>query len=290
MATRLAELTHDKVGALDLHTFPDGETGIRYLADVTGKDLALVCSLDRPNEKFLPLAFAAAATRDLGARTVGLVAPYLCYMRQDRRFHPGEAVTSRAFAELISSHLDWLVTMDPHLHRYKSLDDIYTIPTRALHAGPALARWITDNVAKPFLIGPDEESSQWVEAVAAACDVPFAIFRKERMGDREVRTTPPRLTLPDDATPIVLDDIISSGDTMVETLRLLPSLTSQAPIAMAVHGIFAEGARAAILGTGARLVTTNSVPAAGGTIDLSALIAESLRAGMPANTTAFGGD
>lgn len=288
MAARLAELGDGQVGALETHTFPDGETSLRFASDVTGKDIALVCSLAWPNEKFLPLAFAAAAARDLGARSVGLVAPYLCYMRQDRRFHPGEAVTSRTFAELISSRFDWLVTVDPHLHRTKSLDDIYTIRTRAMHAGPALAGWIKDNVAKPFLIGPDEESRQWVEAVAASCGAPFAILRKERMGDRAVCTTPPQLTLADNVTPIVLDDIISSGNTMVETLRLLPSLTSQTPIAMAVHGIFAEGARTAILTTGARLVTTNSVPAAGGAIDLSALIAEGLRFGKSAIMTASG--
>lgn len=286
MATHLAELTHGEVGALEMHAFPDGETGLRLPADVAGKDLALVCSLNEPDAKFLPLAFAAAAARDLSARSVGLVAPYLSYMRQDRRFHPGEAITSRTFAELISNRFDWLATVDPHLHRINSLDEIYTIPARALHAAPCLADWIGSNVAKPFLIGPDEESRQWVASVAAACGAPFAIFRKERMGDREVRTTPPQLTLPDDATPIVLDDIISSGNTMVETLRLLPSLASRTPIAMAVHGIYADDARTAILATGARLVTTNSVPAADGTIDLSALIAESLRGGIPANATA----
>ena len=88
------------------------------------------------------LLFAADAARQLGARKVGLVAPYLCYMRQDRSFKPGEAVTSRSFAALLSRACDWLVTVDPHLHRYKSLSEIYAIPARALHAGPAIADWI----------------------------------------------------------------------------------------------------------------------------------------------------
>ena len=285
MAARLATLTHGEAGALQIHAFPDGETGVKFLGEVMGRDIVIVCSLDRPNEKFLPLAFAAAAARELGARTVGLVAPYLCYMRQDRRFHPGEAVTSQIFAELISSRFDWLVTVDPHLHRTKNLDEIYSIPARALHAGPCLAGWIRDNVAKPFLIGPDEESGQWVEAVAAACGAPFAIFKKDRLGDRQVRTTPPQFLLPAGATPVVLDDIISSGNTLLETLRLLASLTSRIPVAIAVHGVFADGARAAISQTGARLVTTNSIPAAGGMIDVSALIAE----GLPQMSRPFSG-
>lgn len=288
MATRLAELTHGEVGALEVHAFPDGESGLRLPAGVADKDLALVCSLHEPDAKFLPLAFAAAAARDLGARSVGLIAPYLCYMRQDQRFHAGEAVTSRTFAELISGRFDWLTTVDPHLHRIRVLNEIYSIPAHALHAGPCLAAWIRDRVTNPFLIGPDDESRQWVEAVAAACGASFAILQKQRLGDREIRTIPPQYLRLDGVTPVVLDDIISSGKTMLETLRLLPSLTPRPPIAMAVHGIFAEGARAAILATGARLVTTNSVPAADGAIDLSALIAQSLRAGRPENANPSG--
>ncbi len=277
LAQALAAKLPGAVGALDVHTFPDGESGVRLLDDVAGRDIALVCSLANPDEKFLALVFAAAAARDLGARSVGLVAPYLCYMRQDRRFHPGEAITSRTFAELVSHRFDWLVTVDPHLHRYKSLDEIYAIPSRVLHAGPPIAAWIGANVAKPFLIGPDEESRQWVQAVAAACAAPFEILRKERLGDREVRNTPPQLTLPEGATVVVLDDIVSSGITMAEVLRLLAPLASRPPIAICIHGIFAKGARAAIEGTGARLVTTSSVPGAGGVIDLSDLIAAGMK-------------
>ena len=277
MTARLAELNHYEVGALGVHTFPDGETRLRFLADVSGRDIVLICSLEHPNEKFLPLAFAAATARDLGARRIGLVAPYLCYMRQDKRFHTGEAVTSQIFADLISRSFDWMMTVDPHLHRTKSLGEIYSIATRVLHAGPVLAGWIRDNVATPVLIGPDEESRQWTEAVATRCGAPFAIFQKQRLGDRDVRTIPPQFLLPKGATPIVLDDIISSGTTMLETLRLLTPMTPQPPIAMAIHGVFAEHARAAIMGTGARLVTSNSVPGAGGVIDLSPLIAQSLK-------------
>ncbi|WP_164119514.1 ribose-phosphate pyrophosphokinase-like domain-containing protein, partial [Stenotrophomonas maltophilia] len=86
-------------------------------------------ALAQPNEKILPLIFAAATARELGAARVGLVAPYLAYMRQDRRFNPGEAVTSRQMAHLVSGAFDWMVTVDPHLHRYSDLSEIYSIPT-----------------------------------------------------------------------------------------------------------------------------------------------------------------
>src|SRR6185503_12811188 len=121
----------------------------------------ILCTLADPDAKFLPLIFAAATARELGAARVGLVAPYLAYMRQDRRFNPGEAVTSRYVAKLISGAFDWLVTVDPHLHRYGALGEIYTIPTRAIHAAPLMSDWIRRNVPDPLIVGPDSESEQW---------------------------------------------------------------------------------------------------------------------------------
>ncbi|MCS9981157.1 ribose-phosphate pyrophosphokinase-like domain-containing protein, partial [Pseudomonas aeruginosa] len=80
--------------ALQLHRFPDGESLVRLDADVTGRTVVIVASLAQPDAKALPLLFAADAARDLGATRVLLAAPYLAYLRQDRRFNTGEAITS----------------------------------------------------------------------------------------------------------------------------------------------------------------------------------------------------
>src|SRR5690349_24214747 len=124
------------LGTVDVRQFPDGEMYLRIEAECAGKSVVLVCTLDRPNDKILPLLFLADAVRALGARRVGLVAPYLAYLRQDRHFRAGEAVTSRTFARLLSGYADWLVTIDPHLHRYNRLNDIYSVPSRVVHAAP----------------------------------------------------------------------------------------------------------------------------------------------------------
>jgi ribose-phosphate pyrophosphokinase len=276
MADKLATLMGGETGIVEMRVFPDGESYLRFAGDVKDRSIAIVCTLARPNEKILPLLFAAAAARELGAAKVGLVAPYLCYMRQDRRFQPGEAVTSRYFAALISRACDWLVTVDPHLHRYKSLEEIYAIPTRALHAGELFARWICANVQDPFLIGPDEESRQWVSEVAQDCGADFMVLRKERLGDRDVRITADHLDRLGDRTPVLLDDIVSSGKTMLQALQLVRPLSHRAPVVIALHGLFADGADQAILQTGARLVTTNSVPQAAGLIDLAELMAPAI--------------
>ena len=88
LAKSLAQTLGAEFGQVDVGAFPDGETHLRFPTDLAGCILAIVCTLDHPNEKMLPLLFAAATARELGAANVGLVAPYLAYMRQDRRFKP----------------------------------------------------------------------------------------------------------------------------------------------------------------------------------------------------------
>lgn len=270
MADSLATQCSGEVGRLSVGAFPDGETHLCFEDELAGRNVILVCTLASPNEKIAPLLFAADAARRMGASRVGLVAPYLCYMRQDKSFHPGEAVTSRTFAALISRSFDWLATVDPHLHRYKSLSEIYSIPAVALHAGPAIAAWIRIHVKKPFLIGPDAESRQWVRTVADGCGASFAVLSKERLGDRSVRTQPADLRVPEGATPVLLDDIVSSGATMLAALRLVRSVGAMPPVLVGVHGILGDGSKPVVA---AGLVTTNTIanPTAG--IDVSGLIA-----------------
>ena len=235
-------------------------------------------ALDRPDAKFLPLIFAANTARDLGASKIGLIAPYLAYMRQDRRFHPGEAITSRSMARLLSANFDWLVTVDPHLHRYKSLGEIYSIPTRVLHAAPLIADWIAANVEKPVLIGPDAESAQWVGDVAGQVGAPFTVLEKTRRGDRDVEVRIRDGHAISGRAPVLIDDIISSGQTMLKAVRLLRQTTAIAPVCVAVHGVFAQGADEMLQAEGARLVTSNSVPHPTNAIDVSALLAEGMAA------------
>ena len=275
LASRLAAVSGGTVGRLETRRFPDGETYLRFADGLEGQSVVIACTLDRPDAKIAGLLFAADAARELGVKRVGLAAPYLCYMRQDNRFRPGEAVTSRSFAALISQHFDWLVTIDPHLHRYRALDEIYSIPALALHAGPVIADWIIQNVTKPYLIGPDRESSQWIEAVAAACSAPWTVLTKTRMGDMSVSETPLSAPLAG-RTPVLLDDIVSSGATILEALRQLPA-DAEPSVAVAIHALCSDDVRRGLTTKGTRLVTTNSVPNPAAGIDVVPLLANGVR-------------
>lgn len=207
------------------------QTRVRVtLTVVKGKDVMVVCGLDRPDQKAIALTFFADVAKEMGATRIGLIAAYLGYMRQDKRFHTGEAITSNIFARFLSSQVDWLVTIDPHLHRHKFLQDIYSIPSRVLHAADTIAAWIHDRIENPVLIGPDEESEQWVSEVADKAKAPFTILTKIRHGDREVDVSVPDVETYKEHTPVLVDDIISTAQTMIETVAHLHAAGMQPPV------------------------------------------------------------
>lgn len=290
-AGRLAALLGGEVGALHEHRFPDGEALVRLDSPVRGRDVAFIASLDHPDDKVLPLLFAAATARELGARSVGLVAPYLAYLRQDRRFHPGEAVSARLFASTLARPLDWLVTVEPHLHRVRELGQVYPIPAIAAPAAPALAAWVAAEVDRPLLVGPDEESGPWVEAVARRVGAPWCVGRKVRTGDREVRVElPADLGAPDGRTPVLIDDVISTGRTLVSATQALVARGWAPPVVVAAHGLFTPDARPALAAAGiARLATCDTVPHPDAIIDSAPLLAQAIRAvARPAGGPAAG--
>ena len=258
--------------------FPDGETYVRIETPIADRKVILVCTLHHPNEKVMPLVLLAATARDLGAAQLGLVAPYLAYMRQDQRFNAGEGVTSVYFAKLLSSFVDWLVTVDPHLHRRSSLAEIYPNPTTVVHAAPRISEWIRANVKNPVLIGPDSESAQWAAAVAREAGAPCVVLEKVRHGDREVEVTVPNVERLREHTPVLVDDIISTARTMVETIGHLNRAGLAKPVCIGVHAVFARAAYEELLAAGpARIVTCNTITHSSNAIDIADLLADGVR-------------
>lgn len=280
LADQLAQLTEAEPGKVEVRRFPDGDSYVRV--DVSGtpvedREVIVVAPLDRADEKVLPVWFLADNLRDLGAARVGLVCPYLPYMRQDRRFLKGEALTSNFFARMMSNHFDWIVTVDPHLHRHKSLDAIYSIPSEVVHAAPLIAEWIRTNVGKPIIIGPDEESEQWVASVASQADAPHLVLKKTRTGDRSVKVEIPDFAEFSSRTPVVVDDIISTAHTMIETVKELKVRGTPPPCCLGVHAIFAGRAYMELRQAGATVIATcNTVNHPSNQIDISSLLAPAI--------------
>ncbi len=264
--------------AVELHNFPDGEHYVRLEGECKDAIVILVVGMRNPDQVLLPLIFLADLLHEMGASKVVLVAPYLAYMRQDIRFKPGEAVSSRSFAAVLSAHIDGLITVDPHLHRYHALSEIYQVPALALSSTELMADWIKAHINMPVLVGPDAESMQWVQAIASVADLPYTVLHKIRRGDRDVEVSMPELDRWRDHTPVLIDDIISSGHTLLETLHHLRSLALPQAVCVAVHGIFAGEAYDLLRGFGVRdLVTSNSLQHPSNVLDLTPVLTRGIR-------------
>lgn len=247
-------------GAWEWRHFPDGESYVRVLSEVRGEEAAILCSLNQPDAKALALVFLARTLKELGAAKVTLIAPYLGYMRQDTRFHAGDAVTAPIFAALLSPYIDTLVTVDPHLHRIPRLEDIYDCSCTVLSAAPLMAQWIGAHVARPLIIGPDVESEQWVADVARTVDAPYIILHKTRKGDRKVEIILPDMAAHQGRMPVLVDDIISTAGTMIKTVTLLRDQGFPQIACLATHALFAGDAYAQLQAEGAGpIVTANTV-------------------------------
>ncbi|MDC6177067.1 ribose-phosphate pyrophosphokinase [Ralstonia solanacearum] len=283
MAGRLAAELDAEAGAAIVRRFPDGESYVCVQSAVQDRQVAIVCTLDRPDDKLVPLLLLAAAVRDGGAASVGLIAPYLAYMRQDKRFHPGETVSAQHFAAWLSSGFDWLVTVDPHLHRIVDLSQAYPIATRNVHAAPAVATWIRTHVVRPLLVGPDEESEQWVADVARRAKALSVVLRKVRKGDRDVEVTVPDVERWRTHTPVLVDDIISTGRTMIETIGHLRRAGLQKPVCIAVHAVFSGNAAQDLTEAGAgSIVSCDTIAHPSNAISVAPSLACAVRELLPA--------
>ena len=269
LATTLANSTGWHKIPLNLHRFPDGEWRIRLL-DKPQKNVALVCSLDHPNDKIVALILVCGLLRDMGVEHITLVTPYLAYMRQDAAFNPGEGVSARYFANLLSAHVDRLVTIDPHLHRIAELEEVYTIPCVTLHAAPLLGAWVRDHLPNVALIGPDGESEQWVSEVAGIASAPYAIMEKKRFGDRDVRIEVPDLSAWKGRTILLVDDMISTGRTLIVVAEQLRAQGFTDIRALCVHALHDDDAAARMKEAGiSAVLSCNTVVHPSNAVDIA---------------------
>lgn len=278
LGKRLVAALAAEEGQLTVRQFPDGETYVRGETACDGRHAVLAANLYQPNAQFLPLMYCVQGVRVLGASRVILVTPYLPYMRQDARFKPGEVITSRIFASLLSSAADGLVTVDPHLHRYTSLAEIYSIPTCIEHAAAPVTRWIQSNIERPLIVGPDDESAQWTRVIAEMVNAPSIVLEKRRHGDRDVEVSVPPRDRWIEHTPVLFDDIISTAQTMAQTVIRLRKAGYRKPVCVGVHAVFAEGALEILESAGVeQVITCNTIEHPTNDIDITGVLARGIQ-------------
>jgi ribose-phosphate pyrophosphokinase len=238
-ARRLALRLGLPLQEITVHRFPDGE--IRVAVGRAGATTIIYGSLDQPNDKLIAILFAVEALRRAGAGRIVLLAPYLCYMRQDVAFAEGEAMSQKAVGRLIAANVDRIITVDAHLHRTPDIRSVFPgIEAENLSATPAIASALVSRGINPatIVVGPDAESSRSASDLAARLGLAHMVAEKLRHGDRLVE-----IRFPDPASlagqPVLLvDDIASSGATLIACAEALVAAGAGPISAIVTHALF----------------------------------------------------
>lgn len=277
------EQSQNLAGALGLpchtiqrHRFPDGENKLTLPTNLP--EQVIFCrSLDHPNEKLLELLLAAKTARNLGAKTLTLVAPYLSYMRQDIAFNPGEVVSQTIIGSFLAELFDIVITVDPHLHRIDRLEQ--AVPAThaiTLSATALMAEYLLERLDNPILLGPDMEAEQWVSAVAKPNQWDYAVCEKIRRGDRDVEISLPDINL-ENRTVVIVDDVASSGKTLaVAAAQCIANNVRQVDV-LVTHALFSGDVKQDLRRAGVRHIwSTDSVSHESNVIPLCGLLKQAV--------------
>ena len=262
---------------ISIHHFPDKESLIT-LPENKSDHIIFYLSLDYPNNKLIELLLASRTLRKQGCKRITLVSPYLSYMRQDMSFHPGEVISQQVIGQWLSELVDDVITVDPHLHRIDSLDTV--IPNtnnKAVTAGSELGKFVKALKQEVFLLGPDEESLQWVKQVAESCNSAYSVATKQRRGDSEVNIQLPEQNFTNQHI-ILVDDVISTGHTVAETATQLYVAGAKQVDVLVTHALFTKDAMKLLSSVNIKNIwSSDSITHKTNQISLSNLLAQTIK-------------
>jgi ribose-phosphate pyrophosphokinase len=240
LAERISrELGNAPFGIPFTKRFSDGELYLRVGGRLEGDDVVIVQST-RTDEDLLELLLLEDAVREAGAKRTFVVVPYFGYARQDRRFFPGEPVSARALCRHVELDADAVITVD--LHSSQTLGQ-FQKPAFEASGIPALARLLRE-LPVDLLVSPDKGGIDRVRRMAQLLDRPWFALDKKRLDSEHVELAfPASGPLPVDGKHVVLiDDVITTGVTIVEAARLLKRKGAGAVSAACTHGLFLRDA------------------------------------------------
>lgn len=264
---------------VELRTFSDGESKIRINANLVNKRCVVVQSTFPPvDSHYLQTLMMISYCIKSGAAEVIPVVPYMGYARQDRTFLEGEVVTMALIAKLFDCfQINNLVTIDIHSSTALSCFNLNVINISSI---PLLAKYAQTNfnLIEPLIVSPDQGGAIRAEVFSEILKTSSTSLRKKR--DRETGNITIEENLDivaKDRDIILIDDMISSGGTIMKAIDVLKKNDCNRIFVMCVHALSDEQSLDALRKTGIQdLISTNSIPRSCSKIDLSDEIAKTL--------------
>ncbi len=285
LAYRIAAALGAENGQVEIRKFPDNEKYVRVASDVKGRSVVLVQSMAfSPDEYLVESMLMAAALNGAGAKAVIAAIPYLAYARQDEKFKEGEVVSIELVARMLrSSGVDGLITVDAHRHRIIDFSSIFGGPSIDVSVMPQLGRYAIQAGfadSSTVVIGPDGEAEPWAASAAQSMNVKdYAALKKKRFGDEDVKVVTTRDIPLKGRRVLIVDDIISTGATIVEASKLLKESGAGQISVGCAHGIYVSDALYKIYKEGiTNVFSSDSVPNQTTRVSVAQPIADGVKA------------
>jgi ribose-phosphate pyrophosphokinase len=243
LAQLIAHQLGSRVGHCVVERYPDGEVAVQILESVRRKEVFLMQPTSPPtNDHLIELLALADACRRAGAARIIAVVPFLGYGRADRRHRRREPIMARVIADLLEIvGIDHVVTVDPHTAQ---IEGFFHAPVDSLTAVPTLCHALQDRLPSGIVIvAPDAARVEMATSYAQCLDAPVAVLHKRRVSGAETEVTHMAGEV-SGRSCLIVDDIISTGGTVVESIRaLLVAGARPEFIVAATHGLLVQDAR-----------------------------------------------
>jgi ribose-phosphate pyrophosphokinase len=256
--------------------FPDDEFYVRVLDDISGEDVIIVQTA-YPDQKIVELLLIQDAVHDAGAKKITVVLPYFGYSRQDKKFEEGEAISSRAVAQHISMHADCVITVDPHKQHILKF---FTVPAYSCSAVSTIAQHLKEKNID-FVLAPDKGAKDRAREAATLIDCEYDYLEKTRIDETTVKITPKKLDARGKHVAII-DDIISTGGTMANSIKELKKQGAKTVSVACTHGLFVGGAKEKLLSADCdEIISTDTIETEFSKVSAAGCIAEVLLKTLP---------
>lgn len=256
--------------------FPDDEFYVRVLDDIAGEDV-LIVQTAYPDPKIVELLLMQDAVHDAGAKKITVVLPYFGYSRQDKKFEEGEAISSRAVAQHISMHADVVITVDPHKEHILKF---FSVPAYSCSAVSTIAQYLKEKNID-FILAPDKGAKDRAKEAATLINCEYDYLEKTRIDGTTVKIAPKKLDVRGKHVAII-DDIISTGGTMANSIKELKKQGAKTVSVACTHGLFVGGAKEKLLSSDCdEIISTDTIETEFSKVSAADCIAELLLKTLP---------
>lgn len=274
LGVKVAEKLRVGFGKTKINVFPDGEIYMRVLSDVSGEECVVVQSTPT-NEDLIELLLLLDLLSDLGAQKIHTVIPYMGYSRQDKRFSEGEALSAKTILKIIDSMSDSIYSVNMHFFDHGGVYDYQGISINNIDAFPTLACHFKEKLKKPVVIAPDKGSLECAKKAAEIIGCDFDFLKKKRISGEEVVIEAKHVDI-HGRDAVILDDMISTGGTVIEAAKILRKHGARTINVGCVHGLFSKGIDK-VKKEVDELVCTDSLDKEISRVSLAPLIAEAIK-------------